>query len=50
MISEAEVTQRWRDAGNASEIEAIARWLDDGCASDAAFEMGSLSPCHSVQR
>jgi hypothetical protein len=50
VISEAEVTERWRDDGNTSEIEAIGRWLDDGGTSDAAFEMGSLSPRHNVQR
>ncbi|EFH88747.1 hypothetical protein Krac_10244 [Ktedonobacter racemifer DSM 44963] len=50
VISEAEVTERRRDDGNASETEAIGRWLDDGGTSDAAFEMGSFSPHHNVQR
>ncbi|EFH88741.1 hypothetical protein [Ktedonobacter racemifer] len=50
VIYEAEVTERWRDDGNASETEAIGHWLDDGGLSDAAFEMGSLSPRHNVQR
>jgi hypothetical protein len=49
VISEAEVTERWRDDGNTSETEAIARWLDDGGTSDAAFEMGSLSPHYVVK-
>jgi hypothetical protein len=50
VIFEAETVERWRDDGNASETEAIGRWLDDGGASDATFELGSLSPRHSVKR